>query len=209
MNLDLQQYIEREIIPRYRAFDGAHREDHVQTVIRESLLLAQHYDVREDMVYAVAAYHDTGMAEGREHHHLVSGRIVREDGALRQWFSPDEIETMAQAVEDHRASNPHAPRSIYGRLVAEADRIIDGATILRRTVQFTFAHFPTLSFEEQAARSLAHLDEKYAEGGYLRLYIPESANAARLAAFQTLIRDRAQITALIEQEMHRQLEGRA
>lgn len=209
MNFELQQYIEREIIPRYRVFDRAHREDHVQAVIRESLALAQHYDVREDMVYAVAAYHDTGMAEGREHHHLVSGRIVREDAALRQWFSPDEIETMAQAVEDHRASNKHEPRSIYGRLVAEADRLIDGETILRRTVQFTFAHFPTLSFAEQAARSLAHIDEKYAEGGYLQLYIPESANAARLRAFQTLIKDRVQITALIEQEMHRQLEGRA
>ena len=33
INQQLQAYIEREIIPRYDAFDAAHRRDHVATVI--------------------------------------------------------------------------------------------------------------------------------------------------------------------------------
>ena len=76
INQELEQYIEREIIPRYESFDGAHRIDHVRTVIAQSLALAAHYDVDTDMVYAIAAYHDTGLAFGRERHHLDAGRIL-------------------------------------------------------------------------------------------------------------------------------------
>ena len=60
MNKELERYIEREIIPRYEDFDAAHRTDHVRTVIAQSLELAAHYDADADMVYTVAAYHDTG-----------------------------------------------------------------------------------------------------------------------------------------------------
>ena len=56
---ELKAYIEAEIIPRYGAFDAAHRTDHVRTVIAQSLVLAGHYEVDADMVYAIAAYHDT------------------------------------------------------------------------------------------------------------------------------------------------------
>ena len=66
MNKELERYIEREIIPRYEDFDAAHRTDHVRTVIAQSLELAAHYDADADMVYTVAAYHDTGLANGRE-----------------------------------------------------------------------------------------------------------------------------------------------
>ena len=83
-DVDLQNYCEAEIIPRYAAFDKAHREDHVRTVIAQSLELASNYDVDVNMVYAAAVYHDTGLSEGRETHHLVSGRIIRGDVNLRR-----------------------------------------------------------------------------------------------------------------------------
>ena len=198
MNGELAAYVESEIIPRYRNFDPAHREDHVRTVIEQSLALAGHYDADMDMVYAVAAYHDTGLAEGREHHHLVSGRIIREDRRLPEWFSEEQIETMAQAAEDHRASNKHEPRSLYGRIVAEADRIIDGETIVRRTVRFGLSHYPELGMEEQWERTLAHLKEKYDYGGYLKLWIPESPNAARLEEFRQNMKDKKWLRELFE-----------
>ena len=115
---------------------------------------------------------------------------MREDPRLRQWFTPEQIEVMAQAVEDHRASSDHEPRSIYGKIVAEADRQIDVETIIRRTVQYGLSHYPDLDKEGQWERTLEHLLEKYAEGGYLRLWIPESPNAARLKELQKLIKDR-------------------
>lgn len=200
-NIDimLQSFIEKEIIPRYAAFDKAHQEDHARSVIAQSMNIVPFYDVDANMVYAIAAYHDLGLQEDRKTHHLVSGRIVREDARLREWFTEEQIETMAQAVEDHRASSDHEPRSIYGKIVAEADRLIDTETILRRTIQFGFKHYPALDREAHIQRALDHLDEKYAEGGYLKLWIPESPNAERLHALQQLIKDRTRIKELVEQ----------
>ena len=187
----MKHYIETEIIPRYEAFDKAHRTNHVRQVITESLKLASYYEVDERMVYTIAACHDIGLCEGREHHHLVSGRLMRADERLREWFTEEEIEIMAQAVEDHRASLDHAPRSIYGRIVAEADRLIEPMTVLLRTVQYGLSHYPELSKEQHYQRYCEHLQEKYAEGGYLKLWIPESDNAARLAELRALIADEA------------------
>ena len=185
----MKRYIETEILPRYEAFDKAHQRDHADYVIRQSLELAKHYDVDMDMVYAIAAYHDTGLAVDRKTHHLESGKVVRNDKRLVEWFTEDQIEIMAQAVEDHRASNKNEPRSIYGKIVAEADRQIDGMTILRRTIQFGLNHYPDLDREGHWGRTLEHINEKYAEGGYLRLWIPESPNAVRLREFQIMIKD--------------------
>ena len=119
-----EEYVEREIIPQYAGFDAAHREDHVRSVIARSQELAKFYDVKPQVLYLAAAYHDLGLSEGRELHHIASGRKIREDMALRQWFSEEEIELAAEAAEDHRASGKNPPRSIYGCIIAEADRQI-------------------------------------------------------------------------------------
>ena len=145
MNRELIHYIEQEILPRYDHFDAAHRRDHADEVITRSLALAEHYDININMVYAIAAYHDTGLCEGRDTHHLVSGRIIREDKRLREWFDENQIETIAQAAEDHRASSGHEPRSIYGKIVAEADRLIMPEKVIRRTIQYTHNTPKTIS----------------------------------------------------------------
>ena len=195
----MKHYIETAILPRYKDFDPAHRTDHALQVIAESLKLAKHYDVDERMVYTIAAYHDIGLCEGRERHHLVSGRMLRADERLHEWFTDEEIETMAQAVEDHRASLDHAPRSIYGRIVAEADRLIDPMTVLLRTVQYGLSHYPELDKEQHYQRYCEHLQEKYAEGGYLKLWIPESDNAARLTELRALMADEIRKRKVFEQ----------
>lgn len=195
---ELQSYVEAEILPRYDAFDKAHRRPHVERVIRDALALAEFYPVDRDMIYAAAAYHDTGLCEDRATHHLVSGRIIREDATLQRWFSPEQIETIAQAAEDHRASLDHEPRSLYGRIIAEADRQIEPETIIRRTVQFGLAHYPELAREEHWQRTLDHLHEKYAAGGYLRLWIPESPNAAKLDELRRLIADLPRLRTLFD-----------
>ena len=189
MREGLQAYIEAEIIPRYRNFDKAHREEHARSVIAQALELARHYEVDPDLVYAAAAYHDTGLAVDRATHHLESGKVIRADRRLREWFTADEIETIAEAAEDHRASAKTAPRSIYGRLIAEADRLIDPMTIIRRTIQFGLSHYPELDMEGHWERTLEHLREKYGDGGYLQLWIPESPNAARLEKLRRIIRE--------------------
>ena len=199
MNLELVQYIESEVIPRYAAFDKAHREDHARAVIERALAMGKNYQINEDLLYTAAACHDLGLSIDRKTHHLESGKIIRADERLRQWFSPEEIETIAQAAEDHRASATTPPRSIYGALVAEADRMIVPETIIRRTVQFGLSHYPELDKEGHWQRTLEHLHEKYAEGGYLHLLIPGSPNEEPLARLRTIIKDEKGLRKLFEQ----------
>ncbi len=185
----LQDYVEREILPRYDSFDAAHQRDHALMVVRESLALAKELGADSSMAYVVAAFHDLGLCEGRDAHHKVSARIIRKDDHLRHWFSEEQIELMAEAAEDHRASSANPPRSLYGRIVAEADRNIDSETIVRRTIQYGFDHYPSLSREEHFARMFSHLHEKYGRGGYLQLWLPDSPNAVRLEQLRQLIED--------------------
>ena len=196
--IPLQDYIGDSIIPRYDYFDAAHQRDHVQSVIDASMALARHYEVDVNMVYTIAAYHDLGLSEGRERHHIVSGEILRGDKELLRWFSKQQLEVMAQAAEDHRASAGHTPRSIYGLIIAEADRDIRPLEIVRRTVQYGLSHFPDLSKEEHWQRVCEHLDEKYSSHGYLRLFLPESPNADNLTQLRQIIDDRARLRTLFD-----------
>lgn len=199
MNRSLRDYIESEIIPRYAAFDKAHREDHARAVIDRALAMGKAYDIDEDMLYTAAACHDLGLAVDRKTHHLESGKIIRADERLREWFTPEQIEVIAQAAEDHRASATTPPRSIYGALVAEADRMIVPEVIIRRTVQFGFSHYPELEKEGHWQRTLEHLHEKYAEGGYLHLLIPGSPNEEPLARLRAIIKDEVRLRAIFEE----------
>ena len=188
---EIRDFIEREIVPRYDAFDAGHDRAHVHTVMSQALSLARYYpDVDACILLTAAAYHDLGLVNGREHHHTDSARIVREDERLRRWFSDDEINTIADAAEDHRASSNHEPRTIYGRIVAEADRIIDSETIVRRALQYGLKHNPELDREGQYERLLDHMHEKYDYGGYLQLWIPQGDNAKRLEEFRQILADK-------------------
>ena len=196
----LIRYIETEIIPRYEYFDKAHNLSHVQTVIDESLALAKLYpQADERLVYTIAAYHDTGLCRDRATHHLVSGEIIAADANLLQWFDKAEIKIMREAVEDHRASTDHEPRSSYGKIVAEADRIIDADITLRRTVQYGLKQNPTADEAWHYQRFYKHLMEKYASGGYLKLWFPDSKNAGRLKELQTIIADEIRLRSIFHQ----------
>lgn len=197
MRESLERYIFNDIVPKYSSFDTAHKEDHALTVISQAMNLLERMpedvrnvqEINEEMLLTAAACHDLGLVNGRERHHLDSGTIIRADERLREWFSQEQIETIAQAAEDHRASGKSAPRSMYGMLVAEADRVIDGETIIRRTIQFGFNNYPGLDREGHIRRAIDHLREKYGRGGYLKLWIPWSDNAVRLNALQDIIAD--------------------
>lgn len=194
---ELHQYIETTILPFYDRFDAAHRRSHVDKVIESSLEIAQMYDVDINMVYTIAAFHDIGLLEDRKTHHLVSGHILRADHELLRWFSSSQIDVMAQAVEDHRASAANPPRSIYGRIVADADRNIDVDVILKRTLQYGFANYPQLSRDEHINRALRHLHEKYGRNGYLRLWIPGSSAEKALHEMWNLIDDSVVIREMV------------
>ena len=112
---ELRRYVEEEILPQYAQSDPAHGLGHIQAVVENSLELLDLVPADPRLVYVIAAYHDLGAARfGREDHEKTSARLLRQDRALERWFTPEERELMAQAVEDHRASAGREHRSIYG-----------------------------------------------------------------------------------------------
>lgn len=207
LNKELEAYVESEIIPMYDNFDSGHRRDHVRMVIDGCMEMAAAYDVDINILYTAAAFHDTGLVVGREVHHTESARIIREDRMLPKWFDSNEIDTIACAAEDHRASSGSKPRSIYGLILAEADRKIDPVTIIRRTVQYGISHYPEMDIEGNWHRTLDHLHEKYAEGGYLKLWIKDSPNAARLEELRELIRDEKRLRTIFEDIFNQEKQG--
>ena len=172
----LKNYVEEKILPSYRDYEASHNREHIETVIANSFELIEDLDVDIDMVYTIAAYHDIGIRYGRSDHHLTSAKCLLEDRRLRNWFTQEEILIMKEAIEDHRASSRRRPRSIYGCIVAEADRDIDPERIVRRCVQFEENAHPGASIEEVYGHILKHLDEKYSEHGYLKLWLPSRKN---------------------------------
>ena len=197
--MTLEQYIEQHILPQYDAFDGGHKRDHAQMVINESLKLAREQGVDERMAYTIAAYHDLGLRYDREKHHIHSGEILMADETLRQWFTEEQLQVMQEAVEDHRASSKNPPRTIYGAIVAEADRQIDPTLVVYRTMAYSEKMFPDGDFETLYQRSKEHLLEKYAEGGYMHLWLNSERNVQNLEELRAIIRDEPRLRALCQE----------
>lgn len=190
LNLEIMSFVEKEILPRYNAFGKSHGLQHVQHVISNSLELVPLTGADINMVYVIAAYHDLGMEGPRAIHHITSGKILQADARLKKWFSPEQIKIMKEAVEDHRASSSRQPRSIYGKIVAEADRDLDPETVFTRAIQYGLENYPEKDEEEQWKRFAAHMEEKYSINGYIKLWIPGSPNAKRLRTIQNIIEDK-------------------
>lgn len=184
------EFVERQILPRYNAFGESHGLRHVTRVVKNSLRLADVTGADIDMVYVIAAYHDLGMEGPRAIHHLTSGKILMADARLKKWFNADQLKVMKEAVEDHRASSSRQPRSIYGKIVAEADRDIDVHEIFLRAIQYGKENGPDKTVEEHWERFAQHMDEKYSNNGYIKLWIPNSPNEKALKELRNIIEDK-------------------
>ena len=193
VNLDIMSFVEQQILPRHNAFGRSHGLGHVQRVIKSSLQLASMIGADLNMSYVIAAYHDLGMEGPRAIHHITSGKILFADMRLRKWFSAEQIKIMKEAVEDHRASASREPRSIYGKIVAEADRDLEPEVVFTRAILFGIEHNPELNKEGQWARFNHHMEEKYSTNGYMRLWIPGSPNEKKLREVRETIANKKQL----------------
>ena len=206
-SLDLVEFVEKHILPKYQDFDKAHSTGHVMRVMRRALELARIVGADVNMTYAIAAYHDIGMSGPRAVHHVTGGRILASDARLKKWFSAEQIKIMKEAVEDHRASASHAPRSVYGRIVAEADRDLDPEQVFSRAVQFGLSNYPQLDKEGQWKRFVEHMGNKYSVNGYIKLWIPQSDNARKLSMLRDIISDRTRLRAVFDAIYDKEVQG--
>ena len=187
------EFVETQILPRYTTFGESHGLRHATRVIRNSLKLVPVTGADINMVYVIAAYHDLGMSGPRAIHHITGGKILMSDARLKKWFSPEQIKIMKEAVEDHRASSSRQPRSIYGKIVAEADRDIDVHEIFLRAIQYGMENYPDKTEEEQWQRFSNHMEEKYSRNGYIKLWIPNSPNEKALNELRNIIENKVEL----------------
>lgn len=174
LNEKLVEYIEKEIFPLYDRNEFAHGINHIKTVIRRSLELADGYDVDFNIVYMVAAYHDLGHFIDRKRHEIISAEMFMKDENIKRWFADEQRMVIKEAIEDHRASCNHVPRTIYGKIVSTADRtIVDMDNTIKRSYTYGKKNYIGLSEEEQFDKVYEHLVEKYGESGYAKVYLED------------------------------------
>lgn len=199
---DLEQYVDRNIISLYLDFDKAHGQEHVKQVIKKSIFLAKKMDADEEMVYVVAAYHDLGMKVSRVGHSFHSARILESDLWLSRWFTEKQRRIMAQAVEDHSKSLGRIPRSLYGKIIYQADMIFDAETIVKRSILFGAAYYQEYTFEQQVERVYCYVNKKYGVNGLLKLWIDIPEERIRLQQLQNKIKDKDYVYRICEKNIN-------
>ena len=77
-----------------------------------------------------------------------------------------------------------------GKIISEADRVIDCQRTLERTLSFGISNYPESTKEEQIQRAMDYITKKYGPYGRIKIWIPESPNKRNLEELQKLIRNR-------------------
>lgn len=169
---ELKKYLKEEILPLYEKNDWGHQSWHIYEVIEKSLRLAKNYDVDENMVYTIAVFHDLACFIDREHHEKNSAKMLEEDQHLSAFFSKEQKKIMKEAIEDHRASNQEIPRSIYGKIIATADRYTSIDSILRSTQNYNLEFNREKDLDEMFDICKEYIETKYGPKGYSRINLP-------------------------------------
>lgn len=175
VNKNLRKYIEKEIFPQYDLNDKGHNINHINYVIRRSfeLIKQNELDLNINMVFLIAAYHDIGHHIDPKKHELISAEIMIKDEKLKDYFSIEELNTMKEAIEDHRASAKKEPRSMYGKLISSADRNNTVEQCLERSYFYGKRLEPEASDEELYKRAFKHLNKKFGYNGYAKFYLKD------------------------------------
>ena len=174
INDEIQKHIENNVFPEYQKNEPAHNLSHIKYVIDRSFKFAQTVpNINYDIVYVIAAYHDIGHHIDPKKHELVSAEIMQKDQELKKFFSEDELKTIKEAIEDHRASSDHEPRSIYGKIVSTADRNNSVNSCLERSYFYGKKLHPEYSDDELFNRAYGHLKQKFGENGYAKFFFKD------------------------------------
>lgn len=174
INPELQEYLQKKILPEYAKNDSGHSAEHIEYVVRRSLDFARQFEnIDINMVYTVAVYHDAGHHIDKKTHEKLSAQIFFADEEMKRFFTDAERVIIREAIEDHRASLGTEPRSDYGKIISSADRSTDVDDFLRRTHAYTLKYFPESTPTQIVERAYEHTLGKYGKNGYAAHYVTD------------------------------------
>lgn len=187
----LKEYIEKNLLPEYDKNEKAHNIEHIKYVIRRSfeLIKQNSLKVNNNIVYVVAAYHDIGHYINPKKHEIISAEMMYKDEKLKKFFSEEERKIIKEAIEDHRASSDHEPRSIYGKIVSSADRNNTVEQCLERSYYYGKKLDPNASETDLYKRAFFHLNEKFGENGYAKFFLKDSEYEQFLLDIRKILKD--------------------
>ena len=180
----IKNYIEKNIFPKYDKY-YAHGMIHINAVIENMMMLADYYHLDKNMAYVIASYHDAGLSINRENHEKESGKLLSNDIRLREWFTSEEMNTMKEAIEDHRGSRKVRPRNFYGECVSDSDRDFDISILARRQINTTLKCYPNIkTFDEHFERCYNYICGRINEKGKFNLWTNNPILVERRDKFQ-------------------------
>ena len=180
----IKNYIEKNIFPKYDKY-YAHGMIHINAVIENMMMLADYYHLDKNMSYVIASYHDAGLSINRENHEKESGKLLSNDIRLREWFTPEEMNTMKEAIEDHRGSRKVRPRNFYGECISDSDRDFDISILARRQINTTLKCYPNIkTFDEHFERCYNYICGRINEKGKFNLWTNNPILVKRRDKFQ-------------------------
>ena len=115
---------------------------------------------------------------------------MSKDENLKKFFSKEELNVIKEAIEDHRASSDHEPRSIYGKIVSTADRNNTVESCLRRSYFYGKKLEPNFTDEELFERAYKHLNMKFGENGYAKFFFKDEEYENFLKDIRELLSDK-------------------
>lgn len=208
IDIKVKEYIEKNVLPEYKKNEQGHGITHIEYVIKRSfdIIKQNELEVDSNMVYVIAAYHDIGHHIDRKNHEKVSADIMCQDKNLNDFFSIEQLITIKEAIEDHRASSPKEPRSIYGKIVSSADRNNTVEQCLERTYTFGKKHEPEASDKELYERSYEVLNKKFGYNGYAKFYFKDEQYDKFLKDIRRLLEDKEKFCKLQEKYVKENLK---
>lgn len=159
----LKAYIDESIFPLYVLNDKAHGIVHIKEVVKRCIHLNREMslNLNENMLFAIAAYHDLGKYENRELHNQIAANRFSKDEFMKNYFSAEEQEIIYDAIYDHRASKKDNPKTTYGKAVSSADRNTSIEIVFKRSFWVGLELMSDISVQEFLDYTQKRLSKKY------------------------------------------------
>jgi hypothetical protein len=186
----LDKYLRTKIFPHYFQLDAGHNQNHIYNVLRHGYKIndLRGKEVDENQLTSAILYHDLGItgidSQGRGAHHLLAAKKVRADKCLPQWFSKQEIEEIATACQQHRASFQGKRQLALAKIVADADTM-DAFNFERTIVYVNRNWLPKGTVEAKLKLMYDHYLKKFSARGYASFELPQARELTR--EFRTLL----------------------
>lgn len=191
MDKMIENYIKENVFPLYSKNDPSHSLIHVNEVIDYSLKMGKKYNLKEEILYIISAYHDVGVSINRDIHEVISAECFKNDEFWKEKLSYDERKMIYEAIIDHRASKQKKPRNIYGKIVATADRQFDCfESAVKRTYIYLRNKYKNKNINEIYELIYRDFENRYGKNGYVKVYINQDEFEKKIKSIKLLLLDK-------------------